>query len=97
MKGVDYLKSMPEPLFYFNPWVKKGIRRKILPEEDKNHYVDTANAYHIAYPGGRELPEGSDLLNGLRLKTKEKGTYEFGVVYLMPEGEAKTSLTINVV
>jgi hypothetical protein len=96
LKGVDYLKAMPEPLYYINPWVKKGIKREIHPEANEDHYVDTANAYHIVYHG-RDWPKGSDILNGLRIKTKEKGRYTFGVVYIMPEREAESSLIINVV
>ena len=67
LKGVDYLKSMPEPLYYFNPWVKKGVKREIRPEDNVDHYVDTANAYHIVYHG-RAQPKVVDLLNGLRTK-----------------------------
>ena len=96
MKGVDYLKAMPEPLYYANPWVKKGLKREIHPEESEEHYVDTANTYHIVC-SGRVRPKGGDLLHGLRIKTKEKGTYTFGVVYIMPDGEARNDLTIKVV
>jgi len=95
-KGIDFLKSMPEPLYYFNPWVKTGIRREIHPERDPDHYVDTTNAYHIICHG-RVRPKGSDLLAGLWMKTKEKGTYKFRVTYVMPYGEAESFLTINVV
>ncbi len=71
MKGVDYLKSMPEPLYYFNPWVGKGVKREIRPEDNADHYVDTANAYHIVYHGWA-WTKGVDLLNGLRIKTRRK-------------------------
>ena len=73
-RGIDYLKSMPEPLYYFNPWIKKGMGRKVKPDSDKDHYIDTPNIYHIKRHG-ETIPKGHDLLSGFRIKTKKKGVY----------------------
>lgn len=98
-KSVDLLKAMPEPLYYFNPWVKKGVGRKVLPENDTTgqQYVDATNVYHITYSGGRPTPKGGDILHGLTVRTKKKGTYQFRVAYVMPDGEGESLLAIVVV
>jgi len=89
-------ESKPEPLYYFNWWVKEGPRKEIHPETDENHYRDTANIYHMMYHG-RAIPEGEVHLPGLRIRTKEKGKYDFWIGVIMPEGRSDKTLKINVV
>ena len=90
------LESKPEPLYYFNPWVKRGVGRERHPENDPNHYVDSNGYYHIVQHG-RAWPKGEEMLSGLRMKTKKKGTYPFWVIWVMPEerGE-RTPIAIHV-
>jgi hypothetical protein len=97
-QSLDLLKAMPEPLCYFNPWVKKGTGRKIIPESDASgqHYVDAANVYHIKFPGGNAVPKGHDILHGLTIRTKKDGEYHFRVAYVMRDGEGESILPITV-
>jgi hypothetical protein len=88
--------SKPEPLYYFNWWVKEGPRKEIRPEDDKGHYRDVTNYYHMMYYG-RAIPKDEIHLPGLRIRTKKKGTYDFWVGIIMPEGRADKMLKINVV
>ena len=82
-------ESKPEPLYYFNWWVKEGPRKEIRPETNENQYRDTTNIYHMMYHG-RAIPEGEVHLPGLRIRTKERGSYRFWIGIIMPEGRADT-------
>lgn len=88
--------AKPEPLYYFNWWVKEGPRKKITPEDDKGQYRDITNYYHIMYYD-RAMPKDEIHLPGLRIRTKKKGTYDFWIGIIMPEGRADKTLKINVV
>jgi hypothetical protein len=92
----DDNEAKPEPLYYFNWWVKEGPRKKITPEDDKGQYRDITNYYHIPYYG-RAIPKDEKHLPGLRIRTKKKGIYEFWIGIIMPEGRADKTLKINVV
>jgi hypothetical protein len=88
--------AKPEPLYYFNWWVKEGPRKKITPEEDKGQYRDITNYYHIMYYD-RAMPQDEIHLTGLRIRAKKKGSYDFYIGIVMPEGRAEKKLKINVV
>jgi hypothetical protein len=45
---------------------------------------------------GRAWPEGEDILFGLKTKGKEKGKYDLGIAFVMPEGRGEKILTMNV-
>ena len=89
-------ESKPEPLYYFNWWVKEGPRKEIHPKDSEDHYRDASNYYHMTYHG-RAIPQDEVHLAGLRILTKKKGTYDFWVGIIMPEGRADKTLKINVV
>jgi hypothetical protein len=89
-------ESKPEPLYYFNWWVREGPRKVIRPEDDKGQYRDITNYYHMIYYG-RGMPKDEIHLPGLRIRTKKKGTYDFWIGIIMPEGRADKTLKINVV
>jgi len=88
-------ESKPEPLYYFNPWVKKGVGREGRPGVDEGHYIDSANYYHIVCRR-REWPKDESLISGLRIKTKGKGTWRFWICAVMPEGRAEKILLMHV-
>jgi hypothetical protein len=92
----DDNEAKPEPLYYFNWWVKEGPRKEMHPDDDTGQYRDITNYYHIPYYG-RAIPEGEKHLPGLRIHTKKKGTYTFWVGIIMLEGRADKYLKINVV
>jgi len=90
------IESKPEPLYYRNIWVKKGLVREVHPNKVQNHYVDTTNIYHITYRN-KACPKDENLITGLKIRTKKVGTYPFSVIWVMPEGRGeKACLTIHV-
>jgi hypothetical protein len=90
------IQSKPEPLYYFNPWVKEGAIREIHPGKSSDHYKDTTNIYHIPYQN-EACPKDENRIIGLKMRTKKRGTYPFSVIWVMPEGRGeKNPLTIRV-
>ena len=88
-------ESKPEPLYYSNWWVKEGLGKEIHPKDNPDHYTDVTNYYHKMYHG-RAIPETEIHLPGLRIRTKEKGSYPFWIGIVMLEGRAEKTLRINV-
>jgi hypothetical protein len=89
-------ESKPEPLYFFNWWVKEGLGKEVHPKDSQDHYIDVTNYYHKMYHG-RAIPKGEVHLPGLRIRTKKTGSYRFWVGIIMPEGKGEKFLALNVV
>ena len=78
------IESKPEPLHHFNPYIKEGKKRETHPDTSMSHYKDYTNYYHMEYHD-KTYHKNDPVITGLRMRTKEKGTYRFWVCFIMPE------------
>lgn len=89
----DY-ETKPEPIFYFNPFVLRGKRRKITPEEDYDHYVDIHKYYHIKR--SQEYTKDEVYVAGYMIKTYEEGDYPAQYILRTPNTVKSYKLLIKV-
>lgn len=89
----DYEKK-PEPISYFNPFILRGKRREITPEEDSDHYVDFHKYYHTKKR--QEYTKDEVYVAGYKIKTYEEGDYRAQYIMRTPNTVKTYKLQIKV-
>jgi hypothetical protein len=93
--GRALLDTKPYITESFNPFIKEGAGKRVVPGESNNkHYIDIYHHYHAKQD--RTWTVGNDVVAGFILKTRDSGVFPLVIRFSGEDVEGRVKLTIRV-